>query len=150
MEDAKSDSLSTYVVSATRRLAFTATLLAAAFLLLLTACGSEPTTLRDGGVTVLLNDSERGGQEAALDGEVTVENGCAGVDGRVIVWPSGTSIEGTAPFVLDVPGQGQVVVGEAVSLGGGSVAVDTAKPVVDGLIVPDECLGSADEVFAAN
>lgn len=95
------------------------------------------TILPSGGMDALVS-----GALAAADGCVLLEQG----EGRYpVVWPSGTSVAGTDPLVIELPSGDQVHLGDEVGGGGGYLSADRL-----GIDVPDECLNEYGEVAVFN
>jgi hypothetical protein len=108
----------------------------------LSACGGARAV--DGGdATVLVGERTRGGMEALLQGTLAVVDGCLGItDGTthadtVVVWPHGTEVTSDDPTTIDLPGVGEIAVGNEVSVGGGVDRSNTGR--VGGLTVPSYC-----------
>ena len=108
----------------------------------LSACGGAQAI--DGGdATVLVAERTRGGMDALLEGTLAVVDGCLGItDGTtyadtVVVWPHGTEVTSDDPTTIDLPGVGEVAVGDEVSVGGGVDRNNTGR--VGGLTVPSYC-----------
>jgi hypothetical protein len=108
----------------------------------LSACGGAQA-IDGGGATVLVAERTRGGMDALLEGTLAVVDGCLGItDGTtyadtVVVWPHGTEVTSDDPTTIDLPGVGEVAVGEEVSVGGGVDRSNTGQ--VGGLTVPSYC-----------
>jgi hypothetical protein len=108
----------------------------------LSACGGA-RTIDGGDATVLVAERARGGMDALLEGTLAVVDGCLGItDGTtyadtVVVWPHGTEVTSDDPTTIDLPGTGEVAIGDEVSVGGG-VDRDNAGRV-GGLTVPSYC-----------
>ena len=108
----------------------------------LSACGSAQAI--DGGdATVLVAERTRKGMDALLEGTLAVVDGCLGItDGTtyadtVVVWPHGSEVTSDDPATIDLPGVGEVAVGDGVSVGGGVDRSNTGR--VGGLTVPSYC-----------
>lgn len=94
--------------------------------------------------TVLVSERTGSGMEAAIPGELEVVGGCLGLNGQVIVWPHGTDVVSSAPLTVDVPGHGELGLGDEVTLGGGFLhepPQDQPRDdlVVGGAAVPESC-----------
>ena len=90
-----------------------------------------------------------GGMDALVVGALTAADGCVLLeqDGSSypVVWPSGTSVAGTDPLVLELPSGDQLTLGDQVTGGGGYLSPDHV-----GIDVPDACLNEFDEVAVFN
>lgn len=92
--------------------------------------------------------------DALLPGELEVLGGCLGAGGAVVVWPHGTTVAGTDPLTVDVPGYGTFTLGETVGLAGGYVVEHSPGPAptgpydVGGVEVPSGC--TEHDVFLAH
>ena len=91
----------------------------------------------------------RGGQDAEVGGTLATGDGCVMLDqdgNRLpVVWPSGTSVEGTDPLVVELPSGEQLREGDQVRGGGGYPYADTL-----GLEIPQSCLNEWGEVAVFN
>ncbi|MFW6772931.1 hypothetical protein ACOACO_01510 [Nocardioides sp. CPCC 205120] len=88
-----------------------------------------PRTLDGGdGTTVVVGARVFGGSDALASGPLTVVGGCLGIGHQVVVWPHGTEVVGTDPLVVDVPGVGELSLGDDVAVGGGTVHGYRAVP----------------------
>lgn len=87
-------------------------------------------------------DAEVSGVLAAADGCVLLEEGGSRFP---VVWPSGTSVAGSDPLVIELPSGEQVHLGDRVSGGGGY-----SDPERLGIEVPAECLDEYGEVAVFN
>lgn len=91
----------------------------------------------------------RGGQDAEVGGTLTIGSGCVMLDqdGNLFpaVWPSGTSVEGTDPLVVELPSGEQLREGDQVVGGGGYPYADTLD-IED----PGGCLNEWGEVAMFN
>ena len=121
-------------------------ILALGVCVLLTACGGR--VIEAGDVTVLVGQRTGSGMDAMGGGVLEVVGGCLGAGGYTIVWPHGTEVVDEDPLTIDVPGEGEVSLGDEISLGGGYVqesdggASTPAGPVqVGGVRVPEACVG---------
>jgi hypothetical protein len=123
-------------------------LLAACACLLLTACGGR--VVEAGDVTVLVGQRSGSGMDALGGGVLEVVGGCLGAGDHVVVWPHGTEVVDEDPLTIDVPGEGEgeVSLGDEISLAGGYVdesdggAGTQSGPVqVGGVRVPEACVG---------
>jgi hypothetical protein len=95
-------------------------------LLAMTSCGGNddraPGHLLQGDSgKVLVNAEPNGGPMAGVGygGRVELVGDCLGIGGNTIIWPHGTEIVSDGPLVVDVPGVGQVTIGDQVT--GGAV-----------------------------
>lgn len=77
----------------------------------------------------------------AWGGSVTMAGSCLGIDGATAIWPHGTKITSHDPLTIDVPGLGQLSVGDVVSSGGEpSDPTDTDPHLPRGIkAVPSGC-----------
>ena len=108
----------------------------------LTGCG-------DGGdgvvaadeVEVLVAEPVDGSMDALLTGRLVVVDGCLGVeagetgDRVVVIWPHGTEVTDADGPTIDLPGEGELGIGDAVRVGGGGVEDGSGA----GLEVPASC-----------
>ncbi len=110
---------------------------------LLAACTNDGAKdLTSGDYHVLVSAPADGGDDAGIGGTVGLVGKCLGIGGSVAFWPSGTEIVAHDPLTIDVPGLGEVSVGDQVSGGGGSHAwpVDSSISTVEPEIsIPDSC-----------
>lgn len=88
--------------------------------------------------TVLVNAEPGEGGIAGVGffGRVKLVGDCLGIEDATIIWPHGTQIVSEDPFVVEVPGMGQVSIGDRVS-GGGDEYVDYLPDGIDA--VPPGC-----------
>lgn len=116
-----------------RRSALAACLAAA---LMLTSCG-RGEVIDSGGFQVLVGHDD-GSDRAGVGyyGAVTIVGTCLGIGDAVVVWPPGTEVESDEPLVVNVPGLGQVGVGDRIE--GGADVHDPEDPP-DGLKIPEGC-----------
>jgi hypothetical protein len=119
---------------------------------LLAACGGE--VVEAGDVTVLVGQRSGRGMDAMGGGVLEVVGGCLGAGGATVVWPHGTEVVEQDPLTIDVPGQGELSLGDEVSLGGGFVGESDGVERADrpvraggGVSVPEDCVGTG--VFLA-
>lgn len=83
--------------------------------------------------------------DALLAGELEVLGGCLGAGGAVVVWPHGTTVSGTDPLTVDVPGYGTAALGGEIEIAGGYVVEHSPGPAptgpyeVGGVAVPAAC-----------
>lgn len=115
----------------------------------LTACGSAQV-IDAGDATVLVSERTDDGMDALLEGTLVVVDGCLGIkdaDYRdtVVVWPHGTKVTNDDPSTIDLPGVGEVALGDEVSVGGGVVRSGTS---VGGATIPAYC--DDGEIWLAN
>lgn len=104
----------------------------------------RPSTVQAGGTTVLIGERAWAGDEANIAGDLTVVDGCLGLNDYVVVWPHGTDVVRDDPLTLDVPGRGEIGLGDEVALAGGFVHEPPydgprADLVVYGVAVPEPC-----------
>ena len=116
----------------------------------LSACGGARTV--DGrDATVLVAERTRGGMDALLEGTLAVVDGCLGItdattgSDTVVVWPHGTEVTSDDVTTIDLPGVGEVTVGDRVSVGGRVDRSNTGQ--VGGLTVPPDC--DSNEIWLA-
>lgn len=144
----------------TLRIALRATCVLLAGLLAFSACtGSDepvgPQVLeRDGVTTLVLAEDPEGevyGDDALVEGPLTLtENGCIAVtldtgEQYVLTWPPGVElITGDATGVR-VPDVGEIMVGQALSAGGGFYAPPRGDRMPD---IPDRCLVTENDEVA--
>lgn len=108
---------------------------------LLGACSSDdaPRVLRTPDAAVLVAAPADGGDDAMVSGEVTVVDGCLGINDDVAVWPSGTQVTDPDGPVIEVPQLGTITVGDHVEGAGGYMRArdlhDEHSPAV-----PDSCI----------
>ncbi len=112
-------------------------------LLVLTSCGgagdvAPGEVLRGHGGTVLVNAEPDGGAMAGVGygGRVTLVGECLGIDDATVIWPHGTELVSDEPFVVEVPGMGQVTIGDRVA-GGADQYVDHLPDGIDA--IPPGC-----------
>lgn len=90
-----------------------------------------------------------GGMDAVVAGALTVADGCVlleqGESQYPVVWPSGTSVAGTDPLVIELPSGEQAQLGDEIEGGGGFL--EAGRLEID---VPDECLNEWGEVAVFN
>lgn len=106
----------------------------------LAACGG-PQVIDAGDATVLISERTGGAMDALLSGTLAVVDGCLGIKDAdhhdtVVVWPHGTEVTSREPAVIDIPGLGEIGLGDEVSVGGGVVRNDGP---VGGVTVPTYC-----------
>lgn len=87
-------------------------------------------------------DAQVGGTLAAADGCVLFEQGGSRFP---VVWPSGTSVAGTDPLVIELPSGERLDLGDQVLGGGGYLSAETLS-----IDVPDACLNEHGEVAVFN
>ncbi|MQW76374.1 hypothetical protein GHK92_10840 [Nocardioides sp. dk4132] len=111
----------------------------------LTGCGDAASEVVSAGdVEVLVAEPLGGVMDALLTGRLVVVDGCLGVEGEeagdrmVVIWPHGTEVIDAAGPAIDVPGEGEIGIGDAVHVGGG--AVDDGSGA--GIEVPQPCRDS--------
>jgi hypothetical protein len=98
-----------------------------------------------GGVKVLAAGYQSGGSDALGGGTLEVVGDCLGADGDVYVFPKGTEVVDEEPLTLDIPGFGEVSLGEEFDVGGGwavehsSDDVEPGSIEIGGVTVPAEC-----------
>jgi hypothetical protein len=86
---------------------------------------------------------------ARVAGVLAEADGCVllveGANQYPVVWPSGTSVAGTNPLVIELPSGEHLEVGEHVSGGGGYFSREQV-----GIAVPDACVNEYGEVAVFN
>lgn len=87
-------------------------------------------------------DAQVGGTLAAADGCVLLDHGSSRTP---VVWPSGTSVAGTDPLVIELPSGEELELGDQVSGGGGYLSAESLS-----IDVPDACLNEHGEVAVFN
>jgi len=100
--------------------------------------------LRTQTATVLVSRPTSNSMYAILEGAVSVEDGCLGVDDNVLIWPPGTTVARRDPLVIEVPHLGKFQVGDHVRLAGGYIQEMPGSPANLknghlGLTVPSDC-----------
>jgi hypothetical protein len=107
-----------------------------------------------GGVIVLVAGYQNGGSDALGGGTLEVVGECLGADGGVYVFPRGTEVVDEDPLTIDIPGFGEVSLGEDFEVGGGweiEHSSDDVKPgpvELGGVTVPAAC--AAYDVFLSS
>lgn len=81
-------------------------------------CSTGDALGQDGARVVVAGPAD-GGDDAQVAGEVRLVDGCLGIDDAVALWPSGTDIVGDDPLTIEVPGVGELQVGDSVRGAGG-------------------------------
>jgi hypothetical protein len=105
------------------------------------ACGSDPQDLRAGEYHVLVSSSA-GDEDMGIDGTVQLVGDCLGIGDSVAFWPPGTEIVVEDPLTIEVPGEGEVSVGDLVHGAGGSHATahdPDISTVLPDIPIPDAC-----------
>jgi hypothetical protein len=94
----------------------------------LAGCSSGSAPVDPSSPTVLLSGSGDGsGADASIAGPVTLDDKrCVGIDGRLVIWPAGTTWDGEANGVR-LPNGAVVRLGESVAGGGFYVAGASAQ-----------------------
>jgi hypothetical protein len=98
-----------------------------------------------GGVKVLVAGDRSDGMDALGGGTLAVVGGCLGADGDVYVFPQGTEVVDEEPLTVEIPGVGEVSLGEEFVVGGGYAVEHSSDDVEPGAIeigrvtVPAEC-----------
>lgn len=94
---------------------------------------------------MLVAGYQSGGSDAIGGGTLEVVGGCLGADGDVYVFPQGTELVDEEPLTIDIPGVGEVSLGESFDVGGGFAVEHGSDDVESGPIeigrvtVPAEC-----------
>lgn len=97
------------------------------------------------GVKVLTAGYQSGGSDALGGGTLEVVGDCLGAHGDVYVFPQGTEVIDEEPLTIDIPGVGEVSLGEEFDVGGGwaiehsSDEVEPGPIEIGGVTVPTEC-----------
>lgn len=98
------------------------------------------------GVQVLVAGRQNSGMDALGGGTLEVVGDCLGASGEVYVFPDGTDVVDEDPLTIDIPGVGEVALGEEFEIGGGWVLEhsDDRSPSggsfdVAGVTVPATC-----------
>ena len=93
-------------------------------LLAMTSCGGDddraPGEVLEGDSGKVLVNAEQGDGPSAgvgYGGRVELVGDCLGIGGNTIIWPYGTEIVSDGPLVVNVPGEGQVTIGDQVTGG---------------------------------
>lgn len=98
-----------------------------------------------GGVKVLVAGYQSGGSDALGGGTLEVVGDCLGAGGDVYVFPQGTKVVDEDPLTVDIPGFGEVSLGEEFDVGGGwevehsSDDVEPGPMEIGGVTVPAVC-----------
>lgn len=138
-----------------RRWCSRSTVLAVALALGVVGCGGQSEVSR-GDYTIYVHGGSllpRGGEDALIEGTLTTRNGCVllqmvGFDHAYpVIWPSGTSIAGDDPLTLRLPSGDDLILGQAVSGGGGYHYTTSDQVDVD---IPAQCLLESGEVAVFN
>jgi hypothetical protein len=106
------------------------------------ACGGGAEDLDSGGIHVLVSaSSDGGGADAGIVGKVRLIGKCLGIGNEVAFWPHGTKVVSDDPLTIDVPGEGEVTIGDTVS--GAGATHSSGRPEVDTSVpdtpIPDAC-----------
>jgi hypothetical protein len=110
---------------------------------LLSGCGGgEGSVLRSGRTVVLVGEEVHGPTVGVgFGGTVVMVGNClgAGSEGAVatIIWPHGTRITSDAPVTIEVPGLGQIMIGDPIDGGASNVTVDRLPKGIDA--IPPGC-----------
>lgn len=100
---------------------------------------------RAGDAHVLVSAETKYGMAMAGGGTVKLVGGCLGMGEDVVIWPHGTEVVQDDPLTIDVPGLGEVRIGQDVQIGGGMVLEHSSDNVTPGplrmgdLTVPANC-----------
>ena len=107
--------------------------------------GGEGEVLQGENSIVLVGADGDGDNMAGIGvaGSVAMVGDCLGIDEATVIWPNGTKITSEDPVTIDVPGLGQVTVGDHVD-GGGDEYVDYLPKGIDA--IPKGC--STEQVVA--
>jgi hypothetical protein len=105
-------------------------LIASAVLFGMRSCQGEVTDV--GGVKVLVAGHQGSGMDALGGGTLEVVDGCLGASGDVYVFPQGTDVVDEDPLTVDIPGVGEVALGEELVIGGGWVLEHPSDQVPSG------------------
>jgi hypothetical protein len=129
-------------------------LVAASLLALLSCSGPAQRAVESGEYTIYVHSGSllpRGGTDAIVGGLLAVRDGCVvlewpdGSHWYPVIWPSGTRIASTDPFVVRLPSGERLAVGEKVRGSGGYTRRETLE--VD---IPTRCLGGTQQVAVFN
>ena len=94
--------------------------------LVLTGCSSESVETADLGPLIVATPSgDVAYPSAEVPGELTLDKGCVAVDGRPVLWPSGTTWNEDEQSV-GLPNGGEVTIGQRIVGGGGVVPLNVA------------------------
>lgn len=124
-----------------------------ALLVVLVGCSGH-RVVESGGHTIYVHGGSllpRGGMEALVEGTLGLHDGCVVLAWQdedlwyPVVWPAGTSIASSDPFVIGLASGVEVAVGDEVSGGGGYLS--PADIEVD---IPDTCVPESGEVAVFN
>lgn len=115
--------------------------------LTVSACSAKGAVVRRGDVVVLVGAEGDGDNIAGIrfGGQVSLVGACVGIDQVTVIWPHGTEILDEDPVRIEVPGLGQVKVGDRVD-GGGDILADDHRPTgIDE--IPSDC-STSEEIIA--
>lgn len=94
--------------------------------LVLAGCASESVETADPGpLTVATPSGDVAYPSAEVPGELTLDKGCVALDGRPVLWPSGTAWDEDEQTVR-LPDGGAVTIGQRIVGGGGVVPLNVA------------------------
>ncbi|MBA2336947.1 MAG: hypothetical protein H0V96_04185 [Acidimicrobiia bacterium] len=121
--------------------------------MVLTSCGGGTHSVESGDYTIYVHGSSllpRGGTDAGIEGTLALRGSCVVLEAGnevwfPVVWPAGTSIASDDPFVISLPSDQEVAVGEGVSGSGGYY-----QPGNLDMDVPQECLPETNEFAVFN
>jgi hypothetical protein len=125
----------------------------AAVLVVLASCAGQ-RAVESGDYTIYVHGSSllpRGGLDALIEGTLALHDGCVVLESEdkevwyPVVWPAGTSIASSDPFVISLPSGVELAIGEKVSGGGGYL-----KPESVEVEIPRECLPETNEIAVFN
>jgi hypothetical protein len=114
--------------------------------LLISGCGADDGIVIHSGDAVVLVGAEGDGNNMAgvgFSGKVSMVGPCLGIGDTTVFWPHGTKVVQENPLSIEVPGLGQVTVGDQLT-GGADVYVDHVPKGIDAM--PSDC--PATEVVA--
>lgn len=116
-----------------------------ALVVLFAVRGCSGKVVDAGGVKVLVAGHQSGGMDALGGGRLAVVGDCLGARGDVYVFPQGTEVTDEDPLTIDIPGVGEVALGEEFNIAGGWVVEgpadlpETGPLELGGVTVPTEC-----------
>ena len=117
----------------------------AAVLLTASACGGGAHDLTAGKYHVLVSAPADGGEDMGISGKVQLVGTCLGIGNNIAFWPHGTKIVSEDPLTVDVPGEGELTIGDTVEGAGGSHSTafnPEISTVVPDLPIPDTCFAT--------
>lgn len=103
---------------------------------------AEPQVLHAGSTSVVVGASDSNNiagviAGVGLVGKVAItDGGCLGTDGRLVIWPPGTTVRSENPLRIQVPGLGDLAVGDRF-YGGGHIFEQGRRP--NDVSIPAQC-----------